>query len=423
MSDTALIILLAAFVVAALLLAAAETSLIRISHLRAASLARQGSRRAKLLVSLLDHLPRVLNATLFAALLVQIGAAAVTGILADRHLGGGIAITVASVALTLVLFVYTEAIPKTFAVRHPERVAMWMAFPVRALELVFRPVVYLLVWLADLQSPGKGITTSPTVTEYELRTLAAQAAHEGEITSHDLELIEKTFRFGDRVTSEIMVPRPDIVAVEVNTPVEDAIPIALRSGHRRIPIFESSIDQIIGVVSLRQLVSAAQAEGHRPTLDQLMRPPLVVPESKRIVDLLRTMQAEGTHLAVVVDEHGGTAGLATIEDVVEQLLGSVADEGSRASSRHRTRPGGGIVVEGKTSVRELSERLGAQLPKGEWTTVAGLVIGLIGKVPRPGEEATAAGFRFRVVSATGRRVRKVEVMPDQSLPALPPADA
>jgi len=418
MTDTALIVLLAAFVVAALLLAAAETSLIRISHLRAASLAHQGSKRAKLLVSLLDHLPRVLNATLFAALLVQIGAAAVTGILADRFLGGGLAITVASVALTLVLFVYTEAIPKTFAVRHPERVAMWMAFPVRVLELVFRPVVYILVWLADLQSPGKGITTSPTVTEFELRTLAAQAAHEGEITPHDLELIEKTFRFGDRVTAEIMVPRPDIVAVEVGTPVEDAIPIALRSGHRRIPIFETSIDHIIGVVSLRQLVSAAQAEGN-PTLDQLMRPPLVVPESKRIVDLLRTMQEEGTHLAVVVDEHGGTAGLATIEDVVEQLLGSVADEGRTPSAAGRTQPGGGIVIEGKTSVRELSERLGVNLPKGEWTTVAGLVIGLIGKVPRPGEEATAAGFRFRVVSASGRRVRKVEVIPAPSVPALP----
>jgi CBS domain containing-hemolysin-like protein len=351
-----------------------------------------------------------LNAILLAALLAQIGAATVAGLLAERWFGG-IAITIASVVLTLVLFVYSEAIPKTFAVRYPDRVALTLSYPIRLLELVLRPLVGVLVWFADLQAPGKGVATSPTVTELELRSLAAEAAREGQITPLDRERIERAFAFGDRVVSEIMVPRVDIVAVAGTTPVRDAIATALRSGHRRIPIHDGNVDHITAMASLRDLIVLDDTTPDAPVEDAA-RPVLAVPESKRITELLRTMQEQGTHITIVVDEYGGTAGLVTIEDIVEELLGTVAEEDPAGRGRmFRALPGGSWLVDGRMSVDDLGHRLGAELPDGPWTTVAGLVIGLIGRVPAVNDEVVTAGHRFRVTAATRRRIRRVEVSP------------
>ena len=409
-SDLPLLIVLVACFIAAVFLAAAETSLIRMSPIRASTLAQEGSRRARRLVELTGDLPRVLNAILLTALLAQIGAATVAGLLAERWFGG-IAVTLASVVLTLVLFVYSEAIPKTFAVRYPDRVAMTLAYPIRLLEVALRPLVKVLVWFADLQAPGKGVATSPTVTEIELRTLAAQAAREGEITQLDRELIERAFAFGDRVVSEIMVPRVDVVAVAVTTPVREALAVALRSGHRRLPVHEGNLDHITAVASLRDLVPLADTTPEAP-IGEAARPVLVVPESKRIVELLRMMQDQSTHLTVVVDEYGGTAGLVTIEDIVEELLGTVAEEDPTGRGRLlRPLPGGSWLVDGRMPVADLAGRLGVDLPEGPWTTVAGLVIGLIGRVPAVDDEVVASGHRFRVTAATRRRIRRIEVTP------------
>lgn len=401
--DGSLIVLFCALFAAAVLLAAAETSLVRVSRVRIETRADDGSRRARRALGLLDDLTLVLNAILLAVLLVQIGAATVTGVLAARWFGSA-GVTIASLVLTFVLFVYSEAIPKTFAYRHPARVVMALAYPVGVLAALLRPLVVILVKFADLHAPGRGIATTPTVTERELRSLAASAASEGEITRADLNLIEGAFRLGDRTAEEVMVPRVDVIAVPAATAASQALELALGSGHRRLLVIDGDIDNIVGVVRQRDLV----AHGADP-VRALAFAPIVVAETKRVIELLRDMQREEIHVAVVVDEHGGTAGIVTIEDIVEELFGVVGAEGTAALPGLRRLAERRWSVSGRTLISDLDDALGLDLPHGDWTTVAGLIMGLAGEVPRPGTEIEAGDCVIRVTGLTGRRINLVEI--------------
>jgi putative hemolysin len=401
--DGGLIVLFFVLFLSAILLAAAETSLVRVSRVRIATRADDGSKRARRALRLLDDLTHVLNAILLSVLLVQIGAATVTGVLAARWFGNA-GVTIASLVLTFVLFVYSEAIPKTFAYRHPARVVMALSYPVAWLAMLLRPLVVVLVKFADLQIPGHGVATTPTVTERELRSLAASAASEGEITKADLNLIEGAFRLGDRTAEEVMVPRVDVVGVPAATTASQALQRALGSGHRRLLVVGRDIDDVVGVVRQRDLAGQPTA-----AVADLAFAPIVVAETKRVIDLLREMQREGIHVAVVVDEHGGTSGIVTIEDIVEELFGVIGDEGLSALPGLHRLADGGWSIPGRTLISDLTETLGLELPTGDWTTIAGLVMGLAGELPRPGTAIRAGECHVRVTSLTGRRINRVEV--------------
>ncbi len=395
------------FFLVAMVLAAAEMSLTRVSDVRVEALAQDGDRRATRLAGLLEGLPHVINAVLLAVLLAQIGAATVTGLLAERWFSN-LGVAVASVALTFLLFVYTEAIPKTYAFRNPTRVALALAYPVSLLATVLGPIVRALVWFADLHVPGKGMSVAPTITERELLMLAADAEEEGEITEIDRVLIERAFRLGDRTAEEVMVPRTDIVAVQADEPLERAVRLATEAGHRRLVVYGEDLDEIVGIVSLRDLVRSTGPNAPA-TVGDLTQPALVVSEWKRVVELLRDMQSAGTHLAVVIDEFGGTSGIVTIEDIAEELLGVVADEGEVPTPAVRAVDDGRWIVAGSVRVDDLAETIGLELPEGEWTTVAGMVLGVSGEVPDVGDEITVEGVRFRVEEVEGNRITRVEV--------------
>lgn len=397
--DAPLLIGLAVAFLVAMFVAAAETALLRIPAVRAASFADREGRSHRRLAGLLDELPRVLNAVLLTALLSQIAAATMAGILADRWFGP-LGVTIASGVLTVMLFIYAEAIPKTYAVRHPDRVALFVSAPIAALELLLRPLVSALVWIADIQMPGKGVATSPTVTEDELRRLAFRAAREGEITKGDLTMIERAFRLGDRRADDLMVPRADIVAISESESIEAAVAVALETGHKRLPLFRSSVEDIVGVVRLADLVAA---EDRGASVGSLAQTPLMIPESKRIFDLLREMQTSGTHLAVIVDEFGGTAGLMTVEDIAEELLGVIDDEPPVQETDT------GWSIDASLPVEDLADLMEEELPEGEWNTAAGLLMGILGRVPVIGDEVSVAGHKLRVASTRGRRVTRIEV--------------
>ena len=401
--DGGLIALFVVLFLVAVVLAAAETALVRVSRVRIAALADEGSKRAKRTLRLLDDLPLVLNTILLVVLLVQIGAATVTGILAERWFGST-GVTIASFVLTIFLFVYSEAIPKTYAYRNAANVVMALAYPVGLLTSLLRPIVTVLVKFADLHAPGKGIATTPTVTERELRSLAAAAATEGEITGADLSLIEGAFRLGDRVAEEVMVPRVDVTGIPATATAEEALEIGLRAGHRRLPVYDGTIDNIIGIVRQRDLVTTRQAK-----VGDIAYPPLVVAETKRVVDLLREMQAAGTHVAVVIDEHGGTSGMVTIEDIVEELFGVVSEEGKVSDPLLQEVGEKRWVVDGRMLTEDLSAATGLKLPKGDWTTVGGLVMGLAGELPRVGTEIEAGDCLVRVEAVRRRRIRRLLV--------------
>ncbi len=405
--DLPLLFLLAGMFGFSVLISAAETAFLRIPAVRIQALAADGSRRAIRLSALTHRLSPVLNAILLAALLAQIGAATIAGILADRWFGP-LGVTIASAILTFILFIYAEAIPKTYAVRHPDRVALALAFPLAGIEIILRPLVRVLVTIADLQMPGKTVVASPTVTEDELRMLASRAALEGEITTHDLQLIERAFRFGDRHVDGIMVPRPDIVAVDEETNVRTAIDVALEAGHRRLLVFSGTVESITGVIVVRDLLRIPDNRRDQVTVGVLADPPLVVPESKRVLDLLTDMQASGTHIAVVVDEYGGTAGMVTIEDIAEEMLGSISEEPT-----HRDAVNLGVghwMIDGSLPVTDLADLIGAEIDDSEWTTVAGMVLGLLGRMPRVGDEVEYRNHTMRVVGLRGHRITRIEIL-------------
>ena len=403
-ADFPLLIALVALLLLAVFLAASEASLLRITEFRARALAADGERNTARLLAVVERLPQVLNLILLLALLAQIGAATITGILAQRWFGN-VGVTIASVILTIVLYIYGEAIPKTYAIRHAERTALVVARPIALLELIFRPVVNVLVWIADLQMPGKGVTTSATVTEDELRLLAAEAAGEGEITAKDQELIDRAFRFGDRRVDDIMVPRPDIVAVDRGMPIGEALTVALKAGHRRLPVHSGDIDHIDGVVKMRDLINAR--ERGEAGIESVVVEPLVVPESKSVVALLADMQQDSNNFAVVVDEFGATVGIVTIEDVAEELLGSISDEPVRPEI-DEVDPGRWLVV-GSVPVEDLTT-LGMTIPEGEWNTVAGLMLGVAGRLLREGESVEVDDYVMTAQVVSGRRIVNVEVV-------------
>lgn len=403
-NEITLVVLLLLAILLAVFLAAAEASLLRVAPVRARALAASGEASAVRLLGLVDRLPEVLNLILFLALLAQIGAATIAGLI-GQELFGNVGVTIASVVLTLVLFIYGEAIPKTYAVRHAERTAMVVAGPVAIAERVLRPLVRVLVWIADIQLPGKGISAAATVTEEELKLLTYEAADEGEITQEDKDLIDRVFRFGDRQVDDVMVPRPDIVAVSDGTPLDEALDIALRSGHRRLPVYGEDLEEVVGIVRMRDLIPARD-RGETDLL-ALALPPLVVPESKRVAGLLTDMQEQNSHMAMVIDEYGVTVGLVTIEDVAEALLGNIADA-TEATEIEEIGPGR-WRVSGSVPVEDLADALDLDLPEGDWNTVAGLVLGVAGELFEPGETVDIGAFRFEVLSVRGLRITEVGI--------------
>ncbi|MCL1595644.1 MAG: hemolysin family protein [Actinomycetia bacterium] len=405
--DIGLLIALAAMIGAAAILGAAEAALLRVQRVRLEVTAESGDARSLTMLSLLDDLPRVLNSVLLAVLLVQIGAATIAGAVASRFFGS-LGVTIASVVLTFVLFVYTEAIPKTYAVGHPEAVARMTAPLLRVLAWILRPFVSLLVRFADLQAPGTGIAAPTAPTEQELLRLASDAAAFGTIEESDHMLIDRAFEVGDLRVDDIYVPRLDVVAVPQATSVRDALDTAIATGHRSLPTYENDIDNIVGIVGLADLARARIADALQPVA-ALAHEPLVVPESRMIIDLVRDMKKRNVRFAVVVDEYGGTAGIVTVEDVADRLIGPLLSTGRHATADIEHTNDGIWVSAGTADTDDLERVLGVSLPQGEWNTVAGLVIGVAGRIPDEGESVDIEGFRFTVLEARSRRVLSVEI--------------
>ncbi|MEA2009519.1 MAG: hemolysin family protein [Actinomycetota bacterium] len=404
--DFALILVLLILLVAAVVLGAAEASLLRVQRVSVEVRAAEGDHRSVRLLGLLDVLPRVLNTVLLVVLLVQIGAATVVGVLSGRHFGN-LGVTLASIALTVVLFVYAEAIPKTYAVRHPYDVARATSRLVAGLVWLLRPIVTVLVAFADLQAPGTGIATPTVVTEQELRKLALDAAAQGSIEETDRNLLERAFDLGDRTVDEILTPRTEIVAVGVESTIDEALDAAIHSGHRRLPIYDGELDNIQGVVRLQDLAAAVTESPGAPVLT-VATEELVVPETKRVTELLSEMQRTGVHLAVAVDEHGGTAGIVTIEDVVAELVGRVSDEGEILRPAIRVMGTDRWRLDAAADVEDLESAAVVELPTGDWHTVGGLVAGIAGRIPERGETFNFDGLTITVLDAEPNRIVTLE---------------
>jgi CBS domain containing-hemolysin-like protein len=391
-------------------LAAAEASLTRTSRVRALSLEEDNRRNAETLVKIESDPPRYLNAVYLSVMFVQNGSAILVAILAENEFGEGSDgpwVGLISFGFTLLYFVFVEAMAKTFAVLHTDRVALTLAplvwFLGRLLEIPTR----FLIGLANVLLPGKGLKQGPFVSEEEIRSMAEVGSEEGSIEEGEKELIHSIFEFGDTIVREVMVPRPDIVAIEDDKTLRDVQALVLSHGYSRIPVFHGSLDDVKGVVFAKDVLKALHQGKKDMPLGEVVRTAHFVPESKRVAELLKEMQREKFHQALVYDEHGSVTGIVALEDLLEELVGEIADEYDREEPEVLELGDGIYRVSGKASIDDVNELLGTELPDEEWDTVAGLMLDLFGRMPETGEEVAFRGLSLKADTVQGRRIASV----------------
>ena len=400
--------LVAVFVLiaAVALMAASETAITRTNRVRAYHLVEEKRRGAPSLQRIVDNPPPYLNVVLLLTMLATVGGTTLATQLAVRRLHR-LGEIIATVAMTLLLFVFAEVTPKTFAIQQTDRVALRLAPLIVGLTRLFGPVARTLLRVANVIMPGKGLPQGPYVTEQEIRAMAEVASEESEIEEEEADLIHSIFEFGDTIVREVMVPRPDIVAIEVDKTLRDVQDLVLKHGYSRIPVFRIDLDDIVGITYAKDVLKALHQSKHDMPLSQIVRPAHFVPESKKVAELLREMQQQKFHLAMVSDEHGSVSGLVTLEDLLEELVGEITDEYDRDEPQMEPVGDDTYRVNGRLTIDELNELLEVELPHEEWDTVAGLMLGLLGAIPTEGEEVRFDRLSFTAEQVQGRRVAKV----------------
>jgi putative hemolysin len=410
--DLVLLIVVLVLLAASALLALAETSLLRMSRAKALALVEDGRRGARVLVRLTENPQGFLNPVLLLVLVCQLVVATLVGILASSWFGawGVAAATVFEIA---VIFVLGEAVPKNWAVHHPERAALFSAPLVSAL-VRFWPIRMLsgaLIGFANLIIGQQGQYLGTHVTESELLAMADVALEGDVIETGERALIHSIIEFGDTVVREVMVPRPDMVTVGADETVEAVLERALEVGFSRMPAVEQQVDDVVGIAYTKDMIRAVQSGKGGDAVRSHLRVAHFVPETKRVSDLMREMQAETFHLAVVVNEYGGTAGLVTLEDLIEELVGEIVDEFDVEEAPVERLDSGELRVSARLAVDEVNELIDASLPTGPWDTVGGLVFDLLGHVPVAGESVTVDGLRLIADRVNGRRIERVRIVP------------
>jgi len=309
-----------------------------------------------------------------------------------------------------------EAMSKTFGILKSDRVALALAPLVWALGRLLAIPTRLLIGLANVLIPGKGLKQGPFVSEEEIRSMLEVGHEEGAIEEEEKDLIHSIFEFGDTLVREVMVPRPDIVAAPIESGPRHVLDLMLRHGYSRIPVYRANLDEIEGVVYAKDLLRHLHAGKPDVALETIMREPYFVPETKKVSELLREMQKKRVHIAIVLDEYTTVVGLATIEDLLEELVGEIADEYDREEPQMEPVDEYTYLVNGRLSIDDVNELLDVNLPHDEWDTVAGLMYGLLGSVPTQGETVKFDHLTFTAEKVQGRRIAKVLIKrePDES---------
>jgi putative hemolysin len=411
--EVAMIVVIVVLLLVSVFLAMAETALTRMTRSKAQALAEEGRLGSGRLLELVSHPERFLNGVLLVVLVCQLVQATLTGVLADR-LFGPWGIAVATFVNVVLVFVLAEAAPKTWAIEHPEQSALLSAPPVAAL-VRFWPLKWIsraLIGLTNVILPGKGLKEGPFVSEEELLALADVAVEEEVIEAEERELIEQIIEFGDTIVREVMVPRPDMLSIDADFRVADAMEVVLMNGRSRVPVCGDGIDDIVGVAYAKDLMRAERDGREGVVVSEVVREAHFVPETKRIAQLLPEMQARKFHMAIVVDEYGGTAGLVTLEDLIEELVGEIVDEFDREEPMIEPQADGSMKVQARMAIDEVNDLLHAELPEGDWDTIGGLMFHLLGHVPEEGETTVCDGHRLRAEQVQGRRIGVVRVERD-----------
>jgi CBS domain containing-hemolysin-like protein len=413
----------------------AEAAILGAGQSRLRHLAEKGERGAELAAKLAEDRLQLVGTFVIALNLSVVSASFFVTSLTYRHSGGSAAaIAFASAAMILLILVCCELAPKSYGVSAPERTARRLAPSLALLHRGLRPFSHLLNGFAELAAarvliPLFGGETRPrlALSEDELVHLLEASEAQGELEEGAKEMIHGAIEFADKVAREVMVARTDMACLPVTAPLAEAVEMSLRTGFSRIPVYEQSVDDVVGVLYVKDIISRLAEGKPAATAGELARrPAFAVPESKPIDDLLRQMQRQRVHLAIVIDEYGGTSGLVTIEDLLEEIVGEIREEHDREAEPILRLGEETVLVDARLSVEQLGEEFDLELPEGDYDSVGGLLLQLFGRVPRVGEKTECAGLEF-VVEAVGRhRIRRVRVTrqeaPDEEAEASPETD-
>ena len=426
--DVIVIVVVIALVLGASVFACADAALGHISRNRTEELVRDGRRGAASLHAVVAEPSRYLNLLLLLRLACEIGASALVMLVAVHAFepDGGVPANTGDSwsafgftlgVMLVVSYVVVGVAPRTIGLQHAETVGLLTAGFARALDRIFGPVPRLLILLGNALTPGRGFREGPFTTEADLRDLVDLAEEHKLIESGEREMIHSVFELGDTIVREVMVPRTDMVYIERDKTVRQTLSLALRSGFSRIPVIGANADDVVGVVYLRD-ITRRYFENRDDTdrVDTLLRPPTFVPDSKPVDELLREMQTKQIHLAIVVDEYGGTAGLITIEDILEEIVGEIADEYDNEKPRVEVLEDGQVRVSVRLAIDDIEDLFAVELPKEDVETVGGLLAAHLGRVPIPGATVELEGLRFVAESVAGRRNKIGTVLISRLLP-------
>lgn len=386
---------------------AIEIAVVASNRLRVRAAAEDGSRSAVALDRLKSN-----QDTFFGAIVVLqnvfVFLVSTAGTVLAVDLFGGWGFFFSLVAVPLITTEFGEYSPKVIASRSADRIALFVALPVQALVWVMRPIIAALAVIPNIfVSGGPGAS----VTEAELRMLIDIGAEEGAVSEDEAELLDRVFHFHDRRANEIMIPRTEVVWLEKDETIAQFYETFEESPHSRFPVYDDSVDNVVGVVSIKDVLRALAAGEISPqsSIDGLLRPASFIPETKLVSDLFWEMQDERQQMAIVVDEYGGTAGIVTLELLLEEMVGRVVDELGQPSEEYEELPGGDTRVDGGMSIFDLREELEIELPQGDYETVAGLVLDRLGHIPHVGEAVTVDGYRLTVSEIDGVKIESVVI--------------
>ena len=396
---------------------AAEMAFIAANRLRLRHLAQEGNKTAARYLEAFSRPERILSTAMMGVTISHIVASSITTVVLMQRFGGW-AWLVATAVITPIMLVFGEIIPKAVAREWATSLILKLFRGLRWASAVLVPFVFtanLIVSSVLRLFGGPRADTRHFVSREELKALLSMEPGEAEVTTQEAEMIDKIFDLGDTTVREIMVPLVEVAMLSDTTTPDDAVALIQRRGFSRIPIYQERETNIVGVVgAMDVLARGAQAT----TLLELIRPPAYVPETKRIDDLLREMQRSRNHMAVVVDEYGGSTGVVTLEDILEEIVGEIHDEHDRSPAVVDRLPDGSYLVTARTNLEELNEALDWALPKRDYETVAGLVLATLHRIPRRGEEFQVDGYTITVLEADARHVTAVKITPPASGPQV-----
>ena len=410
------LIFLAVLIFLSALFSSAETAFLSTNKIRLRNLQEEGEKKADLVLFMLDNQNKLISALLVGNNIVNIGSSALATKMATEAFGNagvGIAIGI----MTLLVLVFGEVIPKNLAAAHAETWAMFIAPFIRLVSFVLTPVVFLLTKLSDfvVHFSKSDDEEDPTITEDEFKILVNVGQEEGVLDESESEMINSIFEFDETVVKAIMVPRIDIVAVDVEDSINEALRIIVDGGHSRIPAYEESIDNIVGILYAKDIFAHLDADFDTMKVKELLRPAYYIPETKKVSDLLNELRLKKVHMAIILDEYGGTNGLVTIEDLIEEIIGDIQDEYDVEDDLIVMHGEDHLVADARAPIGDVEDAFDVELDEeiledSEADTIGGLAFEHLGGIPAVGDEVTVGRFLIRIVDVSGRRISKVEIL-------------